>query len=68
MDTISGFSGKSYKEIVQKKDPGNHEMMSMVPGSRPKFYSKTQSLQNFISMRLSNTGVHISESYGRVTF
>jgi hypothetical protein len=24
MDTISGFSGKSYKEIVQKKDPGNH--------------------------------------------
>ncbi len=25
MDTISGFSGKSYEKIVQKKDPGNHE-------------------------------------------
>ncbi len=23
MDTISGFSGKSYREIVQKKEPGN---------------------------------------------
>jgi hypothetical protein len=25
MDTISGFSGKSYEKIVQKKDPGNRE-------------------------------------------
>ena len=25
MDTISGYSGKSYEKIVQKKDPGNRE-------------------------------------------
>jgi hypothetical protein len=25
MDTIYGFSGKSYEKIVQKKDPGNRE-------------------------------------------
>jgi hypothetical protein len=25
MDTISGFSGKSYEKIVQRKDPGNRE-------------------------------------------
>jgi hypothetical protein len=25
MDTISGFTGKSYEKIVQKKDPGNRE-------------------------------------------
>jgi hypothetical protein len=25
MDTISGFSGKSYEKIVQKIDPGNRE-------------------------------------------
>jgi hypothetical protein len=25
MDTIYGFSGKSYEKIVQEKDPGNRE-------------------------------------------
>jgi hypothetical protein len=25
MDTISGYSGKSYEKIVHKKDPGNRE-------------------------------------------
>jgi hypothetical protein len=25
MDTIYGFSGKSFEKIVQKKDPGNRE-------------------------------------------
>ena len=25
MDTINGFSGKSYEKIVQEKDPGNRE-------------------------------------------
>jgi hypothetical protein len=35
MDTISGFSGKSYEKIVQKKDPGIRE--NGVHGARSRW-------------------------------
>ncbi len=38
METISGFSGKSYVKIVQKKIPEIVKMVSMVPGSLPEFF------------------------------
>lgn len=37
LDTISGFSGKSYEKSVQEKDPGNRENgvhRARYPGAR----------------------------------
>jgi hypothetical protein len=44
MDTISGFSGKSYEKIVQKKDPGNRE--NGVHGARTRWPVSRTTMNN----------------------